>query len=593
MTVTSLNDVSSVEMRKGHVFILYVLSFLCWQRLGAQSLVSGVVRDMGDKKAIAFCAVGLLHSSRGCLSNEEGVFVISLRDEDTLLIYSIGYRKKLVTANELKKNRIVELQSSEKLLDEVTVLANDERAYQLLARSRKALMGSQTRQAKSYFMLSSEIEGQPVELLECYYTAKLNDNRVQGLEFKNGRVGLAPYLNRYFVSLDISGAFTLLNLLYEDKRMPENPYQLNLKSLKRRYVARLEEGYDSLSPVQVLRFTAKDSLHGFSGKVHILKANALPLKIELYIRNTSHHPFRPLFPNAQILNADMRLNKVFDYKNDSLYTHHIDFDYQLNYRIESESRQVQSKGLMYFYDYHKPFYPILYPFNPELNDYKKISSLSYNEDFWKDNQVLEYSGSMLAQRDFLEKQGLTLNYSNVIKVQTAEQDVNFFENNDITWKAEKRLSVIESKMLNDTSGAGSGSEGLYRVNQYQFKANIYLDANAIGDSLQHYSVTVLDVQQSFYNLKTDLYTDCFLNMYFDLVEIERRKMEEEIAKYPNSWANIQACYSKALAELENTTLRYFKDVERGTNKKRLEEWNQKIVNELGINNIEIFNILYK
>lgn len=579
---------------RGYKLKLIVCLLVCWSGADrAQSTqIKGFVRSVDTKEPLPYCAIGIKNSSRGVLSNEAGEFSLFVNANDTVVFSLIGYRKKLISVQDLSQNKYVELITSERLLEEITVLANDERAYQLMAKSRKALMGSISRKAKAYFMLSTEIQRQPVELLECYYSANLNSNRVQELEFKNGRVGLAPFNNRYFVSLDISGAFTLLNLLFEDKRMPENPYQHSIKALKRRYVVKLEESYDSLSPVQIVSFRAKDSLRSFSGKVHILRVNSLPLKIELFIHHTLQHPFRPLFPNAQILDADMRLTKVFDFQKDSLFTHHIDFDYVLNYFIEGQKRKVVSKGLMYFYDYHRPFLPILYPFNPELDDYKKISSLSYNESFWKDNQVLEYSDQMRAQQYFLANNGLTLNYDQPLKLRTdsSEEKARFFESNDLLWSAQQRLSIMEDKIRNDTSGTGQGTDLHYRVNNYAFKANIYLDANVLGDSLQHYSVSVFDVHGSFYNLKTDHLTNCFLNIYFDLLEMERRKMEEAIALNRNSWPHLQACYNLAKQTIQETGLRYFKEVERGHNRKKLEEWNETVYKTLGIDNFNNYGI---
>ena len=35
---------------------------------------------------------------------------------------------------------------------------------------------------------------------------------------------------------------------------------------------------------------------------------------------------------------------------------------------------------------------------------------------------------------------------------------------------------------------------------------------------------------------------------------------------------------------------YFKEVQRGTNKEALEKWNRLVLNELGIDNISLFEI---
>jgi len=547
--------------------------------------VKGKVLRAGLNEAVPFCAIGIKSTNKGCLSNEDGDFLIQANHSDTLVFSAIGYKRALVPVAQVLNQEAVYLNVSEKLLDEVIVYSNNDFVYDLLGKSRKALMNSLSRSAKAYYFLETEISGQPVELLECYYTAKLNNNRIQELGFKNGRVGIAPFIDRYFVSLDISKAFTMLNLLYPDLRMPSNPYQFNTKQLKKNYLLHLESSYDSIQPVYIIEFIAKNREgHFFNGKVHVSKSNFLPLKLELRIQNTTHHPFRPLFPNSSIRSASMQINKNFEFKNDSCYVHHVDFNYTLLYDVQNQTRTVNSKGLMYFYDYHFPFYPPLYAYNTETDDYRKITGLSYNELFWDLNTVLDYSKSMKLKREYFEREGVLINYKNDGNQNQGIGQGGFFENNDLKWSDTKRLSIKGNRIPNDTTGLG----GTYRADRYALKAGIFLDVNPLGEGLQHFSTSVFSVNESYYHLKEDANTNCFINIYFDLVEIERRKMEIEIGKNPNSWSHIKSCYANAMLEIENTGLRYFKEAERGHNKKKLLEWNQKVMDVTGIDNVAIF-----
>ncbi len=553
--------------------------------------VKGRVIRAGTDEPIAFCAIGIKSKSGGCLSNEDGDFVLQADITDTLVFSAIAYKKLSVPVAQMLKQETVFMQVSEKLLDEVTVYSNDDFVYKLLVKSRKAIMNSISRTAKAYYVLETEISGQPVELLECYYTATLNSNRIQELGFKNGRIGVAPFIDRYFVSLDISKAFTMLKLLYPDERMPSNPYQCNTKQLKKNYMLNLESSYDSIQPVYIIEFIAKNSEgHFFNGKVHVLKSNLLPLKLELRIQNTTHHPFRPLFPNSKIRSASMQINKNFEFKNDSFYVHHVDFNYTLHYDVQNQTRIVNSKGLMYFYDYHMPFYPPLFNYNTDADDYRKITGLSYNESFWDLNTVLEYSKSMKLKRDYFEQEGLLINYKNDGNQKQGLQKGGFFENNDLKWSESKRLSLKGNGIANDTSGAVPMNGEMFRADRYALKAGIFVDVNPVGEGLQHFSTTVFKVNESYYHLKEEAVTNCFMNIYFDLVEIERREMEKEIAKNPNSWLHIKSCYAAAMLEIENTGLKYLKEVERGHNKKKMEEWNKKVLEGLEIDNLKIFKI---
>jgi hypothetical protein len=583
-----------MKLLKGYTrLFVFALLFLCFNvSTSAQPEVKGKVLRADQNEVVPFCAIGIKSTNKGCLSNEDGDFILKATNLDTLVFSAIGYKKALVPVSQVLQQGNVYLQVSEMLLEEVTVYSNNDFVYELLGKSRKAMMNSISRSAKAYYFLETEISGQPVELLECYYTAKLNNNRIQELGFKNGRVGVAPFIDRYFVSLDISKAFTMLNLLYSDERMPSNPYQFNTKQLKKNYFLHLELSYDSLQPVYVIEFIAKntDGLF-FNGKVHVLKSTFLPLKIELRVQNTLHHPFRPLFPNSKISSVSMQINKNFEFKNDSCYVHHVDFNYKLNYVVQNQTRSVNSKGLMYFYDYYTSFYLPLFDYNAESDDYRKITGLSYNEAFWDLNTVLEYSKSMKLKRDYFEEEGLLINYKNDGNHKQGIGQGSFFENNDLKWSDTLRLSLKGNGIANDTTEKATLAGETYRADRYALKAGIFLDVNPLGEGLQHFSTSVFKVNESYYHLKEDANTNCFINIYFDLVEIERRKMEVEIGKNPNSWSHIKGCYTKAIMEIETTGLKYFKEVERGHNKKKIEEWNQKVVEVLGIDNVKTLTTL--
>ena len=102
------------------------------------------------------------------------------------------------------------------------------------------------------------------------------------------------------------------------------------------------------------------------------------------------------------------------------------------------------------FDLADPFLPVLYPSVSDYSDYKRISSLSFNEAFWDQNPIMPSSASIRRQRAYLEKHGNTLNSRNVLKG-AGFDTANFFEVNDLAWSAEKRLSVIKDHISSDTS----------------------------------------------------------------------------------------------------------------------------------------------
>ena len=102
------------------------------------------------------------------------------------------------------------------------------------------------------------------------------------------------------------------------------------------------------------------------------------------------------------------------------------------------------------------------------------------------------------------------------------------------------------------------------------------------------SYTVFDINKTFYHLPEQTYTKTFLNIFFDICEIQRREMEKEQQNTNNSLSRIDSIYKKTLERIDNVTHRYLKEVKLGANEKELEQWNQYVINNLNIDNIKIF-----
>tara|TARA_R110000868_G_scaffold57407_8_gene177299 strand:- start:1007 stop:1258 length:252 start_codon:yes stop_codon:yes gene_type:complete len=79
-------------------------------------------------------------------------------------------------------------------------------------------------------------------------------------------------------------------------------------------------------------------------------------------------------------------------------------------------------------------------------------------------------------------------------------------------------------------------------------------------------------------------------MYFDLVEIERRKLENSIFSSDKSMKSIEELYKNSLNQLETNKNQFLDDTELGRNKGGMLDWNSKIRNELDIDNLSIFRV---
>jgi len=161
-----------------------------------------------------------------------------------------------------------------------------------------------------------------------------------------------------------------------------------------------------------------------------------------------------------------------------------------------------------------------------------------------------------------------------------------FETNNFTWSNNKRMLLKKDGIKNDTTSYSN----LTLSQRYQLKAQIFFDINQIGDSLQHYSATIFDCFNSYYNIHEEPFTNCFMNIYFDLFEIERRSMEKIMAQRKYSVTQLDSVYKQSVKNLDRQTADYLRLVERGKNFKELEKWNALVKRQLDIDNFELFQV---
>lgn len=586
---------------KNGITILFLFSSFYFS---AQLNYQGSVKDSKTKQPVPFCAIAFKGTSQGCISNDEGVFQLSTQNKtDTLLISCIGFKRKRLALSDFLKDPLILLEVSEFNLQEVVIYDKDDFLYEIFETCRKKIVNSKEYSSKTYFVLESVIAGQPVELLECYYNSSFNQSSLRSLDFKNGRVGMAPYNDRFFVNANISKAFTFINLIGGNADLPKNPFEYSKRQLKKTYRLKFLSVSEEENKLIHLEFSPiEDNGNYFSGDVWIEQNTGLLQKVSLRVSNTPKHPFLPLFKGeGSVDEVSLQINKSYLIKNGDAILEHIDFNYQLLYHHphntsllnpnKDTSYRVNSKGLMHFYEHNQPFLLPYFYYDKEFSDYKKIASLSYNEGFWTTNTGVAYSQNMKKGIQYFKKNGFLLNFQNG---QTSSYGVmkggKFFENNYLLWSAKKRISLKKDKIINDTNSANSSKGQTIRSQLYQIKAQLFLDLNPLADSIQHYSAAIFDVYETFYNLPEEPATNCFINIYFDLFEIERRKMEKMLSQKKLSAVEMDAIYKTSVKELELQCKDYFLEVERGTKKKALERWNAYVNDNLGIDNLSIFQL---
>jgi hypothetical protein len=557
----------------------------------AQTQFFGKVIDAKDKTPIPFCAVAVLHTSRGTLANEEGNFVLWLRTGDTLIFQHPSYERKLVPLTLLSINNTVSLKQNPNNLPEVSIDSGNEWLFELFDKCRNNLIASGSYQSKAYFTLQSSIGNKPVELLECYYNATLNAAKLQKLDFKNGRAGAAQFGSRYFMNLNTSHVFSSIDLVEGHQRMPLGPFECTKQQLHKKFKLKVLGTSGGTQPIIHISFIPKkNNSKNFSGEVWIDNESGKIRRISMNCGPTDQHPFQPLFPNGRIAAVTMHINKVFSEEG---LPEHLDFQYDIKYEHKNSITMVSQnpdtvfttacKGFMYFYDYGKTFHKPQFEYEQQLDDYRKIALLSGNDAFWELNKSPVYSNAMVEALKYFNKNGELFNFSIAGKPASTLRR-QYFENHFIRWSADARLSLRAGRVTSDTTYS-QGALPLHDQ-RFNFRAQIFMDLNNSGDTLQHYTATIFDAYSSWFDLPEKYYTKAFMNIYFDIYEIHRRKLEARLQQKGMDANTAIGHYKVLMAKADSVSDVYLSEVGMGSYAEPMYLWNEYVLAELGINNFK-------
>ena len=402
-----------------------------------------------------------------------------------------------------------------------------------MKKAKKKLIASKPYDSKAYFTLESSHEDQPIELLECYYNAKLHNQGIKDLTLKNGRIGLANLGTSYFVSLHTTYVMERFNLLYKSNaEFPSNPLHFSNRKLKQLYTIRLANLTDDMF---VLEFKPKKDDHKlFHSKIWVDQRLEHIVKVEVSKTNLKKHPFIEVDAGHKMDSLNFHLAYSFDNSKRHLLNK-LEFNYDFRYDNRIVKRRIESEGVFLFYEKDELF---TLPYNSldekSLSDYDKIVSQPHNPKFWTYNEVLSPSENVVETKAFFEKNGLLLNFSKLASYG------HLFKNNIVAWDTTRlRLNDINNGQNYQLSPEklNINNKGVIRSHLYEFAYGIYLDRNDIADRTFYTSSTLIDFEESFYYLKTNRFTECLINMVFDIVEIEKRRMTETLEN--NDWTLFQ------------------------------------------------------
>jgi hypothetical protein len=551
--------------------------------------IQSVIIDSLNKQAIPFASIYKTRDHKGTLSDYHGVFILeNILPGDTIFCKNIGYEQTYIIANPFLKYDTIYMNRTTQLLDEVIIIANDAVLYQLISTSTK-INSTKKNTAKTYFELESFHDQTQLELFQGYYNGSFQGYDVSSLEMKNARFGLAPISNRIFASTETSKALYMHELLKSNAYFPISPFELNSKQLRKEYNLSLASRYkdEDQKTIYAINFRPRKDLgQSFEGTVWIDSISATILKVTLKIANAKTHPFQAIWSTDTLENVSIELTKKFTQKNDEICVNSIDFNYTLRYKSSVDSTfDISTRAVLYAYNYIQVFDLPFFHFSETSNsDYRRIQMLPPNTRFWECINEFKMESNTVDRNEFINDIA-TINTSNLFSNDTIFNR-NFFENPYITWSG-NRLFFREESI--DTIRY-SLEQGTIPSQRYHLEVQLFMDINEVCDSVQIITKTIFDPYLSFYKFNTTKESQAFINIYFDLMEIERRKLAAELIKCKNDIPSAKLKYNEAVKNAKIMSENYFKEIERGTNKSNLKKWNKIVYEELNIDNIALFQI---
>ncbi|KAA3624794.1 MAG: carboxypeptidase-like regulatory domain-containing protein [Bacteroidetes bacterium] len=554
------------------------------------SLISGKILNQKDGQPIPYANIFNQTTQKGTISNLDGFFQIEITGpKDSVLISFIGFRNSYIKFQTGRKFYEIKLEESLQLLNEIVVTPKENSFLFDLIDSCKKNASENTSNSKAYFELKTFRNDIQLELVEGFYNAGSRGYELNKLDLKASRIALQTYHNRFFSSLESSRAITLFKSLKKSPYFPSDPPNLSKRKAKRNFFLYLEKKYlnNEGDSIFVIEFQPRNQSKAmFSGQIWINKTKMDFIKIKSICKNCKTHPFLPLFPSDSIIGVDLEITKSFKPHNKEMVFNHIDFTYQINYKSriskpEELNFSIRTNAVLFAYNHLETFFIPKFSFSsPLVGDYRKINAMPYNKFFWENHDEYCLNDQQQMNQAFFAEASHT---NNTIFNPGPQFNKGFLEHPFVHWSpnrvsfSEIRTDTIEQPFISPEE------------DQFNLAVKIFLDINTYQDSTNILTATVFDPYDSYFYPPINDVTNCFINMYFDWCEIQRRNFQKTLETSVSSPETMNDIIEDFYRNFNQQRRMFLKKLKLGNNEAEMEKWNAYIYQELGIDNFRIFD----
>ncbi len=570
-------------------FLLVLLSVT----LSAQSPLTLRVVDKVDGRPLPYATVLLKRTARGTITNTDGYFSLPSNAEgDTIRISFVGYQTSFLAVNNLREGQHITLLRSSQELREVTVRPDDE-VYRRIAAIARDLHRTSAVEGRMFFGMETYSDTVPVEMIHGYYNARTVGARLNGITLKQGRIGIAPKDDRYYINYNTTRAFALMDIQAEESPYPHSPLRFTKAAdLKRGFHAEVVSTGSGPDAVDHLRVVPRaHNPEAFTLDLWVEPKTEWIRALELQCTNCPKHPFIALFDHGRIDTVDLRYRQTWT-TSGWRQPEVMELTLRVAYTGPGFSEAYLTHAVMHLFDIRSKFIEPLFAFSGDLPDYLRMNWLPEDTAFWERMHPPLPTARQQRDMEFLRNNDLR-DGQWLLRL---GPDTRYLASHYARWHPTERVLLqgvatqvptepFQRTRISELTGEHAIYIGPLPVN---LVAQIYLDLDTVNGTLLHRSATVLDGNHSFDMVADQPWSAAFHNIWFDLCELERRELERRLDQPGTNLLRAKALHTEYTARLKALTQRYLEETAYGDRFSGLGPWNERVKRELGIDNLNLF-----